>query len=121
MGQEVTHAGGSGALGIVQRGRGSSHAPPEGKGLRGVRDCLEASWGRSGGALGEPGLTVSLPVPAAGGDEGVRRQPPGGARAHSAEQEGGREVAAAAAHPAGPDALLPGQVDPVQRGPAGLR
>ena len=38
MGQEVTHAGGSGALGIVQRGRGSSHAPPEGKGLRGVRE-----------------------------------------------------------------------------------
>ena len=86
-----------------------------------MKDGLEASWGRCGGALGEPGLTVTLPVPAAGGDEGVRRQPPGGAGAHSVEQEGGREVAAAEVHPAGPDALLPGQVGPVQCGPAGLR
>lgn len=60
MGQEVTSAGGSGALGIVQWGRGSSPAPLEGKALCGVKDGLEASWGRSGGALGEPGLTVTL-------------------------------------------------------------
>uniref|UniRef100_A0A452U768 Potassium voltage-gated channel interacting protein 3 n=1 Tax=Ursus maritimus TaxID=29073 RepID=A0A452U768_URSMA len=52
--------------------------------------------------------------------QGVRWQPPRGPRAHTTEQEGGRQVAEAATHPPGPDAVLPGQVDPVQCGPTGL-
>ncbi|KAF6270438.1 potassium voltage-gated channel interacting protein 3 [Rhinolophus ferrumequinum] len=55
-----------------------------------------------------------------GGDEGVGWQPPGRPRARAAKQEAGHQVAEAAAHPPGPDAVLPGQVDPVQRCPAGL-
>nr|KAF6328864.1 potassium voltage-gated channel interacting protein 3 [Pipistrellus kuhlii] len=55
-----------------------------------------------------------------GDDEGVRRQPPGGPWTHTTEQEAGCQVAEAEAHPPGRDAVLPGQVDPVQRCPAGL-
>lgn len=71
--------------------------------------------------LSEQGLRATLPVSAAGSDEGVRWQPPGGPWAHTAKQEGGRQVAEAPAHPPGPDAVLSGQVDPVQCSPTGLR
>uniref|UniRef100_A0A8D0N6I3 Uncharacterized protein n=1 Tax=Sus scrofa TaxID=9823 RepID=A0A8D0N6I3_PIG len=67
------------------------------------------------------GGRAALPVPDAGGDESVGRQSPGRPQAHTAEQEGGCQVAEAEADPPGSDAMLPGQVDPVQRGPAGLR
>lgn len=87
----------------------------------GVKDDLAPEARVSLEVLSEQGLRVALPVPAAGGDEGVRWQPPRGPRAHTAEQEGGRQVAEAATHPPGPDAVLPGQVDPVQCGPTGLR
>ncbi|XP_063086034.1 calsenilin isoform X2 [Cavia porcellus] len=55
-----------------------------------------------------------------GGHQGSGWQPLGRHWTHTAEQEGGRQVAEAALHPPGPDALLLGQVDPVQCGPTGL-
>lgn len=76
---------------------------------------------QSGGALREQGLRTPLPVPAAGDDEGVRWQPPRGPWEHTTQQEAGRQMAEAEAHPPGRDAVLPGQVDPVQRCPTGLR
>ncbi|KAF6103860.1 potassium voltage-gated channel interacting protein 3 [Phyllostomus discolor] len=55
-----------------------------------------------------------------GGDEGVGWQPPGGPWEHTTKQEAGCPVAEAKAHPPGPDAVLPSQVDPVQRCSTGL-
>ncbi|XP_033617584.1 calsenilin isoform X2 [Fukomys damarensis] len=55
-----------------------------------------------------------------GGNKGSRWQPPGRPWAHAAEQEGGHQMAEAEIHPPGPDAVLLGQVDPVQHSPTGL-
>ncbi|XP_027775600.1 calsenilin isoform X1 [Marmota flaviventris] len=77
--------------------------------------CL--GWG-----AGRPAAVPASTRDAAGqgGHEGVGWQSPGGPWAHTVEQEGECQVAAAAAHPPGPDAVLLGQVDSVQRSPAGL-
>lgn len=69
----------------------------------------------------EQKFRVSLPVPVTESDADVRWQPPGGPQTHTTKQEAWRQVAEASAHPSGLDALLPGQVDPVQHCPAGLR
>ncbi|XP_017652416.1 calsenilin-like isoform X2 [Nannospalax galili] len=76
----------------------------------------------SGCKVGRP-VTVPLSSQDAegqGSNEGIRWQPPGRHWAHTAEQEGGHQVAEAEVHPPGPDALLFGQVDLVQCCPTGL-